>query len=331
MSTLPARAAAVYALTLVLSACDDGACRGRLADACRKAEDLAYLVGVQIGDATSQGNAIITRGGALHATGKIDLALRTRVMSRDNARFGNVTVRTDSTVGGSSFAVDQGTVSTISADLAVGGLPGFRVGETRVGGLDLLAGLGVTTGNGGDGGLRLGNHSLSAGLRLGLIEETRSLPSVSVTAMARAIATISATVPPLPTDNGATVNIRFEHVDVGSLGVRFAASKRLGRFGLSAGYGRDTYHPTIDYAVTATDVALDSASRRVAFSIARQTAFGGASLTLGSATIGAEVGRLFGGGMPPMTNTFGSLDANAPRTYLTFGVRIPAGRTNDGK
>jgi hypothetical protein len=74
---------------------------------------------------------------------------------------------------------------------------------------------------------------------------------------------------------------------------------------------------------------LGSGVETATFNVTRTNAFAGASYTAGRVTFGAEFGRLFGGHVPPMLNTFGGRSATASRGYLTLGARIPAGRTND--
>ena len=64
-------------------------------------------------------------------------------------------------------------------------------------------------------------------------------------------------------------------------------------------------------------------------SVTRNDMFAGASLTLGPARMGAEVGRTLGATGPVMLNTFGDGATGERRTYATLGVRFGAGRTHD--
>jgi hypothetical protein len=299
------------------------------ADACTKARDLGYITGVQLADASSSGNAIIGQGGALHRQGKVVFALRAGGVARTSPRFAGVGIRTDSLATSTRFATDRGTTATISADIAAGAVSGVRVGDTRMGGVDLL--LGVTAIPNRDLGsihVRGKPLDIALGLRLGILEETKSLPGLSLSAQLRTPPRYSVTMPPLIGDDGRHVSISLTQVDITTFGWRLAAAKTWGRFGLTGGVGRDSFRSSVSFTATVSDNV--ASPDNVIFNVPKRTAFVGASLALGRATtLAAEAGSLYGGHMPGMLNVFGDGKVNAPRTYMTLGIRVVGGRPYD--
>ena len=88
---------------------------------------------------------------------------------------------------------------------------------------------------------------------------------------------------------------------------------------------------TVDYAAYLSSDLLARGSQNLMFDANRNTAFIGGSLGMGAATLGAELGSVFGGKTPPMINAFGDGSTTPARGYLTFGVRLPVGRAANGK
>lgn len=323
--------AAVCAVALVMTAACDPflpMCQGLVIDACQKAQELSHHMGVQLGDVTTAGNPTPGQAGAMGAAGRMSLGLRSNLTQVDNPRFGTAPVRADGFVGGTAYAGSHSTMAAFSGDVVLGALRGFRIDKTRVGAVDLLGSVTFTPGHDG-GSLRSsgGGLGMSLGLRLGLLAETSSLPAVSVTAMVRDLPKFDVTSQPMPTTMaGHTVVIALHDLEVGAAGTRIDISKQLGRVSVSAGFGEDHYDIDSEYEVRATSPELGGGTSHTWSSMSRRSIVAGVSIPLGAATVGAEVGRLFGGGSSEMMNQFGGRPANAARNYLTFGVRIPAGR-----
>jgi len=321
---------AIVSLVAAVGACDGvPPCTGRLVDACRKAQDLAYVAGVQLGDETASGNAVLGDAAAIGSTGKALVSVRGTGMRRDGPVVSNVTVRTDSSVGSSAFRARSELGSAFSIDAAVGGIHGMRVRDTEIGTLDVLGSV-TAAPNSDRGNLHVGGSPITFGLgvRLGILKETRTLPAVSFAAALRSPRKFSVTAPALATDSGGAVRIGLSSGEVSTLGLRLATSKRMGRFGITGGIGQDTYYVSTNYTVTGSP-ELGDAGDIADFNVTRTNAFAGASYAAGRVTFAAEMGRLFGGHVPPMLNAYGSRSVTAGRNWLTLGVRIPAGRTND--
>ena len=320
---------ACAALCLALGACDDGLyCTDLILDGCHKAEDLIAFVGEDIAASSTSGNPILGQGGALHSPRSVSLSLRTNMMRRTTPQLGDATINGQPTSG--AFSAGEGTATSLSADIALGALQGKRVGETRVGGLDVLGTVmlvpqfstsGLTVDGGGLG--------FGGGLRLGLMEETRTLPGVSLSGTIRFLPSfeLRGNQPVLLAD-GSTARLSIEQLDVDTRSVRLAASKQLGRLSITGGLGRDWYAIRGKYRVVSTGGPDDSGSEEAWHDVARNSAFASASLALGrSISVGAEAGRLFANA-PTMTNdTFGADPSEQARTFLTVGVRLAASLT----
>jgi len=322
---MKARVVVPVALSLAVAACDGpiaAYCGGNLIDACSKARDLATVVSMQLADeAVGEGNAIMAESGALHDRGPMEMSVRAKVMSRNVPSVDNVMVRTDATTASSNFGVDAGSAASVASEFALRVSRGTRVGATRVAGLDLLGGLRLS-GHSGDGSIHMDGSTVgfSYGARLGILQETNRLPAVSLTGMIRRLPTFSMTTEPLSTEGGfGTVSLSLSNGKIATHGFRLAASKQLGRFGLSGGVGRESYQTTFDFS------AGGAGTEKADFSATRNTAFIGGSLGIRSAKLGVELGSVFGGQAPSMTNSFDEVPT-AARTFMSVGVRFPLGR-----
>ena len=318
----------MVALAVVASACrEPPPCGGPLSDACGKAEDLVHALGIQIADESSEGNALLGDVNAMGATGLASVSMRVTQMRRNGVRFEGVTLRTDGIKGESTFASESDVATTISLDGVVGAWHGSPLfGRFRFGGVDVVGNIAMAT-NMDRGNLHIsaGQPAYAIGVRLGLIEETRSVPAISFTSMFRFPQTFSVTTPPLVADSGGSVQIEITDATVTTFDYRFAASKKLGPFGISSGIGHNQNFVWGNYRVTGTG-DLGSGAESASFGMARVDAFVGATYTIKRYTFGAELGRVLGGDPPSMHNLYGER-GDAARNYLTLGVRIPAGRT----
>jgi hypothetical protein len=320
-----ARLIAPAVLALAVAACDGPIppfCGGDMIDACSKARDLAAVMSTQLADeAVAEGNAIVGESGALHNEGRVEMSFRANAMSRNSPTFDNVTVRSDATVGASSFGVDAGAAASLAGEVALRVSRGARVGDTRTAGLDLLGGLRLTPHmDGGSIHTNGGTLGYSYGARLGILQETDKLPAVSLTGMVRVLPKFSLTTERLPIEGGQTVSLSLSNGKVETTGVRLAASKRFGRFGLSGGVGRESYYTTVEFN------AESAGTESTDFTANRNTAFIGGSLGIGATILGMEVGSVFGGKAPSITNSFGDASLTDARTFVSLGVRLPMGR-----
>ena len=320
---------ACAALSLALGACDDGLyCTDLILDGCHKAEDLIAFVGDDIAASATTGNAILGQGGALHSPRSVALSLRTNMMHRATPQLGDATINGQPTSG--AFSAGEGTATSWTADIAMGALQGKRIGETRIGGLDVLGSVmlvpqfttsGLTVDGGGLG--------LGGGLRLGIMEETRTLPGVSLSATMRFLPKFELrSNQPVRLADGTAAQLSIEGLDVDTRGVRLAASKQFWRLSLTGGVGKDWYDVHGKYRVVSTDGPDDSGSEDAWHEGTRNSAFASASLALGkSISVGAEAGRLFANGPATTFNTFSAEPSERARTFATVGVRLATSLT----
>jgi hypothetical protein len=269
------------------------------------------------------------------------MSMRVSGVRRDSPLVSGVTVRTDGQVSGSTFGVEQGTATAISFDVATGALPGFQIGGIRVGAVDALLGVSPSlVRSGGDVRItRSGLGAVSGGLRVGLLSDDGRFPALSLTGIARDLPSADLVVAPMRTAGGGTATIRFDDIDLSTIGVRLAASKRLGRLSLTGGLGRERYRSRVAYQVNIRENAVGtdggirateaSEARSVLFKISRNTAFGGISWSMGSASVSAELGRVSGGPTSPTANSFAPRSPNASRGFVTLGMTLHTGRTGD--
>ncbi len=149
--------------------------------------------------------------------------------------------------------------------------------------------------------------------------------------MIRRLPKFSLTSEPLPTDGGEPVSLSLRNGEIRTTGWRLAASKHLGRLGLSGGVGRESYYTTVNFAAESNFDPTSGGSQPTAFTANRNTAFIGGSLGIGSTILGVELGSVFGGTAPSMTNSFGAESLTAARMFVSLGVRLPVGRTPAAK
>ena len=318
------------AFLLTLAACDGVYCGDVLIDACRKAEDLAGFVGTEVAASHPVGNAVIGEGGGIHRQGRLSIGLRANTATLSAPVIGRPTLRRDG-ITGTTFQTRNDRGTSFGADLAVGAFRGFRVRATRVGGVDLLGNLTRTPAFGSQDfrARSKGLAGVGIGLRLGVVQETRSIPGVSLTAATYVSQEYKAETGQLPLTDSGTVSIALRRLRGETGIVRVAASKQFGRFGLTGGVGTDSYHVTGDYRIKSADPLLDSGWGSMSLDFRRNNAFGGGSIALGKATLGVEAGTVFGGRQPALTNTFGERRIDRARGYVTVGVKMAAGRTLD--
>jgi hypothetical protein len=313
------------ALVAILSACDVGPyCSARILDACAKAEQMAAFVGEELASSATTGNAIVGQGSALHHLGSVALSVRTNTTRRTTPQLGEALLRTDGEGSTGNFTFDDGTATSLSADVAIGVVPGFAVGETRVLGVDLLGSLTAVPGF-DNGGLTAhgGGIGFGTGLRLGVLAETRALPAVSLSASVRQLPSFTLTNRPLRLADGGWVTLGMDDLDVTTRAIRVAASKQFGRFGMTGGLGKDWHDITGKLRVESLDRLDQSMAHTTSQDVTRTTAFAGASFALGrAATLSAEVGRLSGTDDRMAYNMFTARSGDGARTFVTVGMRL---------
>jgi hypothetical protein len=297
-------------------------------DACRKAIDIVDFLTPQYAAALAGGNPTLAQSGALGGLGKVAVAVRsTRVMG-ELPTIGDQGFSTNGPSKASYHA--SGTlIPALSVDMAFGLFRGFDAGRTYVGGVDVLlsgtymselshASLGVA--------LEGSNTNFGFGARVGLVEETPTLPGVAVTYLKRdmprfAIAGVSDQGNATTTAPGS---ITASSLLVTATSIRLTVGKRLGAVDLSGGVGQDKYAASADIRAVvnaAAPTGSQVATGMALMDMTRTNIFAGGALNVMVFKFVGEIGMATGGAAPAALNDFGSAP-NATRTYFTLAIRI---------
>lgn len=302
-------------------------------DACQKAIDIFQLLAPQLGTSVAGGNAVLGRGGALGGLGHVSLGLRANVVRGGLPQLQDVALSPDGPQR-TAIPTKHQIVGLPTADLSVGLLGGYPIGLTRVGALDAIVSAAyVPNFSSGDVAVRTAGSSLqlALGARLGVLEESRFVPGVSLTYLRRSLPTVAVTA------RSGQDTVRVRALDVGTGAWRLVASKRAALVGLAVGVGRDRYRSraALDaYVAARTGVApggyayttptYDGPVARAGLTLTRTNVFADVEVGGRRAALVAEVGRASGGSVRATYNTFGPHAAGEGYTYASIGVR--AGR-----
>lgn len=218
-------------------------------------------------------------------------------------------------VGDIDFAV-----GALAVDGAVGLFQGFSPAIT-IGGvlsLDLLGSAGFLLLPGGEG---FGDTPFTwgAGLRLGILRESFTVPGISVSAMYRRVGDIEFGDPAL-----RGTDAWFGAEGFSNLSVRGTVGKRLFGFGLTAGAGYDRYSTDVawrfvdpaDPGGVPVSVAMEG------FSNDRFTLFVNGSVTVLILTASLELGWQQGGGAVPGPVPPTGFDPEKGTLFGSFALRI---------
>jgi hypothetical protein len=324
------------AAVIVLSGCDPypcttGFCDPLMADVAQKAGDVGTYLAVGRADEAATGNAELGRAAALEKSGRASVALRVTRATRHTPSVTGVPVRSNG-VSASQFPTDQSSVGTISIEGSLGlwrGLPSF--GDSRFGGTDLI--IGVTRFQDmPDNSLHVvanGSWGESIGFRIGLLDESRTRPALSYSAVVRTVPGFA-----FQSDQFGTPGVGVSTIGGNVTGLhvrswRLAAAKEIGRFGLTAAYGSDSYGGDIYYQASINGPSSDQGSRSGTLDVSRTNLMVGAAYRVGVATLAAEFGHLGDaegglgdGGCCAPFNQFAGSPFGQSHNYMSIGVRI---------
>jgi hypothetical protein len=300
------------------------ACSGptQALDACRKAIDLSNFVAPQFAAALAGGNATIGQSGALGGLGKFAVSVRsTHVMGE----FPNIGAQGFYTGGAqkSTYSTASVQVPALSVDGALGLFRGLPIGTTYIGGIDALVSatyMSSTTGAGVSATLEGSNTNFGFGGRVGIIEETSSLPGIAVTYLKRDMPRFSVAGGSFATATATTApgTLAANSLLVTTASYRLTAGKQLGMIGISAGYGQDKY----DASSSATATVNGATATGMAVSqMTRNNLFVGASVSAAVFRFVGEYGMATGGTAATSLNDMGAA-GNKARSYYTIGVKI---------
>jgi hypothetical protein len=293
-------------------------------DACQKSVDLFAFLAPQLGISISGGNAQLGQGGTLGGPGHFSLGVRANVAMGGLPNFDNVTLSSQGAQR-SDFAADDQYVGLPAVEAGIGLFKGVPLGLTSVGGVDLLVSAAYlpdvreddfsvrTTG----GALKLGY-----GARVGLVEESATIPGLAVTYLRRDLPTVDA----LGRLDDDTVGV--QGLSLRTTAWRIVASKRLAIVGLAVGGGQDRYDSRADVDAVVNEnvigfpIRAQIAPVRVEQKLTRTNYFADLSLNLPGFKLVGEIGRTTGGTVAPTFNSFGAHTAGEDYTYGSIGLRF---------
>lgn len=299
--------------------------QGEVQDACQKAADLFAFVAPQIAASLVGGNTTLGQSGTLGGLGRFALTLRATGLRGELPNVDGITVRRGAATS-DEFGIDEQWFAVPQVDLAVGVFPGFPLGLTNVGGIDVLVGANyIPEVEEDEFSLAApdGQLKVNYGARLGIVEETLTLPGVSVSYMRRELPTVD--VAAIADDDSLSVTGARVRVD----SWRAVVGKKFFVAGLAAGIGQDRYDSEAAVSAVVCDPVLPGvagcarAATAEPFSqqITRTNAFANLSLNLAIFRLVTEIGRSWGGEAPTF-NRFEGTSASEPRVYGSVGLRF---------
>jgi hypothetical protein len=294
---------------------------GATQDACQKTLDLFQYMAPQLGTIIAGGNATLGQGGTLGGFPHFRVSIRANVM---NGSLPDVAAITPSTSGAQqdTYQVDKQIIGLPQVDAAVGVFKGFPLGFTNVGGVDLLVSFSyLPSFDGDDIKVNSSGAQFGAGVRIGLLQETLTIPGLSFTYLRRDLPTID--IRTAIDDDSLLV----DDIKIKTGAWRLVASKNLMIFGLAAGIGKDNYNssaaPSVFVAARPGGPATDERAGPLPAKqkVNRTNMFFDLSMNLPVVKIVAEVGRVSGGKIETY-NIYEGTAANASRVYGSLGFRF---------
>jgi hypothetical protein len=297
---------------------------GAFGDACMKAADVARYLARESGELGAVSGGPFDHAGPGVKSGRLGLAVRAATARTATPRLDGHTIRPwefDTT----SVPVEERRAKTVSVDGTVRAWPGWRVGRTRAGSVDLGGGVMAIARNGValDTEERLG---FDVGARIGLLQETSVVPAVSLSVSRIYLPALSSSGFRLTAQDGTGILASVTDIDPEVTVTRFSVAKHLGRFGLAAGTSRAKYNSSASVDVRSSDGAVNE-TLSVTSRGSRRSLFLDGSLALGDrVTVEAELGRLSGGDGPEVVTRFSGRPIGDARQYVTVGLRFAVGK-----
>lgn len=299
-------------------------------DACQLSSDLFQLFAPQLGAAIAGGNPTVGQRSTLGGFGRFSIGVRATALQGALPNLDDVTLSTQGAQTPRNLQTDDQIVGFPVADAAVGLFRGIPLGLTHVGGIDALVNATYIPNYGDETEDVRVETSGSAfkigyGVRIGVIEESKLLPGVSVSVLRRELPTTSLTAQFGDRNESAGVRDLTSRLD----SYRLVAGKRLLFIGLTAGIGRDVYtsgatiNATVNNGGTLTPITNVALTQE----LTRNNAFANLTvLSLPFFKVAGEVGRSWGGEEQATFNSFrdgsAARSVTAPYNYASVSVRI---------
>jgi len=307
---------ALLAAAALPARAQDAQCSGGVTqDACQKAVDLFAYMAPQLGTVIAGGNPTLGQGGTLGGLGHFALSVRVNGIQGSLPQVDQITPSLTGRRRDTYEAKDQ-LLGLPAIDAAVGVFKGIPLGLTNVGGVDLLVTasyLPEYSGEGVEVAVPEGSFKVGYGARVGLLQESFTVPGVGVSYVRRDLPTVDIAA---ATDNGS-LDVRALSAKTESW--RVTASKNFLFFGLAVGGGQDMYDASA--SVRGEVAAAFSDQVEVRQELTRTNYFANLSFTLLALKAVAEIGQVSGGEISTF-NEFSGTEADASRLYGSLGLRF---------
>lgn len=288
-------------------------------DACQKTIDLFETMAPQFGTSMSAGAGVLGQTEALGALGRFAIGVRVNGMRGALPQFADVAPSVTGAVS-STYGSQEQVMGFATVDGAFGIFQGFATPAVRLLALDALANASYIP------SLELGSVSLSTvaksvrfgyGARLGVIQEGRATPALSLVYLRRGTPGINLSVRP-GDDELTASDIGF---DVSS--IRATLGKSFGPIGLLVGAGSDQMDgtATVSARVTHLGATVEAAPFTVAQDRKETSLFGEASLRMGPLHLVGGVGRTSGSAIATY-NTYDAASNGTSRNFATLSLVI---------
>lgn len=289
-------------------------------DACQKAADIFAFLAPQLAATIAGGNATLGQGGNLGGLGRFALSVRATALRGELPSVDEVNVAVGPAQA-TDFGVEEQWVGVPQVDLGIGIFRGFPLAISNVGGIDLLVSASwIPEVETDDVTLRAtdGQFRFGGGVRLGILQESPTVPGVSITYLRRGLPTLDVTA----RAGDDTLSVLGTEVTVDSW--RLVASKQLFAIGFAGGIGQDRYDSETSVSVVVNEPGVPRiAPPPAAFSqrMTRTNAFASLALHLGVVRLVGEVGSVWGGEGATFNTFSGSTPADE-RFYGSVGLRV---------
>ena len=288
-------------------------------DACQKAIDIFAFISPQLGAGLVGGNATLGTGGALGGIGRFSIGVRGTAIQGRMPQVGNTNAAVTGAVS-SDYEVDDQVAGLPAIEGALGLFGGIPLGVTHAFALDaLVSAIYVPEVSGSSVAISIpdGSLKLGYGARLGVLQETMVIPSVSVSYLRRDLPTTS-----LVASSGDD-RIAVDDFAVKTTAWRAVAGKSFGFLGLAFGGGKDDYDSRAqsNVEVNQAGFTFEGGPYHLSQKVSRTNMFGDVSLNFPLVKFSIEIGRVSGGKIDTY-NTFSGKRADDALTYAAVGLRI---------
>lgn len=288
-------------------------CAAATSVACNSLSDVFSSLSSQLGGAVTGGSHTLglgtTLGGFPHFA----------VAARVNAVFSRLPDPKNTSVAGAGgeaakLAANGELIALPTLDAAVGVFEGFKLGVTKVGGVDALVSATYVP-NLDISSLKVtpsAQYQLGYGVRIGLLEQSLIVPGVALSILKRDLPSMDVAV------KTKDANLALTNYKVGSTSWRIAAQKNLLMLQAAVGYGQETYDASARLGGTVGGLGSINATSKM--SEKQNTLYGSLGLNLLLVKIVAEVGQTSGGDLN-LVNPFDS-NLTKKRYFASLGARF---------